>query len=335
MGTLAGDEIRVDRVMAMVLRRLAVTLIAAGAGVMLLTVALPRLAALPLLGGAADGQRGPALDSSMALGPSVTALGPSVTALGPSVTHSPLTPAERTAAIQTLTAATFRASATGCGTSVTGSAFAVDRLLATNSHVVGEAAVLQVDQTSGPLRGHRAELPVTLQSPEVDFAAASVSVSAVRLVGSDYDTSAVDASAVDVRAVDAGAVGASAVDAAAEQWANRVGEAALDWADEPAVAGQPVLLAGYGGGRTLTILDAVVHAVVDGRVYGNEGPVLLLDRPIVAGFSGGPVVDRHGRVVGILRAFDSVTGLTIATPSAMMVDISRSPNKQVEPSSCN
>ncbi len=87
--------------------------------------------------------------------------------------------------------------------------------------------------------------------------------------------------------------------------------------------GEPVLLVGYGGGNRLSVIDAAVHSYVAGAAYGSEGTVLLLDRVTAVGFSGGPVLNRHGEVVGVLRAFDSVTGLSIAVPTAKVVELAQ------------
>ena len=76
--------------------------------------------------------------------------------------------------------------------------------------------------------------------------------------------------------------------------------------------GAPVVIMGRTGGR-LRWLGAVARTV-DGAAYGAAGPLLLLDRPVAPGWSGGPVVDRDGRVVGVVRAVDGSAGVTLAEP---------------------
>lgn len=269
------DEIRVDRVMALVWRRLALVSMAAGAAVLLLVTAVP-------------------LAVGAVREPSSSNAAPLVGPAGPSVVHSGerlLSANERTGMLESLIAATYRVSANSCGSVVIGTGFAVGELLVTNSHVAGDASTLVVDQPSGPLREQAGGLAISVAVPEIDFAAA-------------------DAPAV-------------------------ISATGLSWSDDLPAVGEPVMLAGYGGGRELSVLEAMVHAVVDGRAYGNDGPVILFDQTIVAGFSGGPVVDRDGQVLGVLRAYDSLTGLTIATPSAVMVDAIGSYNMSAESSACN
>ncbi len=247
--------------MVLMWRRLAVVAMAVGGGVVL------ALGAVPLAVGATE-EPAPVSDSSAGL-----------------------TSDERSRLVESLIASTFRVTARGCGAAVVGSGFAVEQMVVTNSHVVGDASTLEVDQPSGPLRGRVAELALVVGHPEIDFAAATASA------------------------------GISAV--------------GLSWSHDLPAAGQPVMLAGYGGGRDLAVVGATVHAVVDGGAYGNQGPVILLDQAIVAGFSGGPVLDRDGRVVGVLRAYDSLTGLTIATPSAMIVDATGSSDMHADLGQCN
>lgn len=84
-------------------------------------------------------------------------------------------------------------------------------------------------------------------------------------------------------------------------------------ANDPA-AGDEITLAGHGGGGELRVADAAVHIVTDGAAYGIAGPVLLIDAPTVEGFSGGPVLDHRGRLVGLLMGYEPNLRLTLALP---------------------
>ena len=86
---------------------------------------------------------------------------------------------------------------------------------------------------------------------------------------------------------------------------------ALAPADAP--VGAEVLALGRVGGALVTA-EGVVHLYVDAGFYGGSGPALLVDLDSGPGYSGGPLLDRHGRVVGVLRAVDTTTGLAVAEP---------------------
>ncbi len=91
-------------------------------------------------------------------------------------------------------------------------------------------------------------------------------------------------------------------------------------ADSPAAAGDPVTVAGHPGGGPLRLRHGTVQLVTDGPAFGFTTPVLVVDVVIEEGFSGGPVLDASGEVVGVLAAVDAVTGLAIATPSSVLDD---------------
>lgn len=78
--------------------------------------------------------------------------------------------------------------------------------------------------------------------------------------------------------------------------------------------GEPLLLAGHAGGGDTEVIFSRVHTYSSGSPYGVGGEVMLIDTPTEGGFSGGPVLNQVGEVVGILQGFDRVTGLTLAIP---------------------
>lgn len=82
--------------------------------------------------------------------------------------------------------------------------------------------------------------------------------------------------------------------------------------------GEPLLLAGHAGGGDTEVVFSRVHTYSSGSPYGVGGEVLLIDTPTEGGFSGGPVLNREGEVVGILQGFDRATGLTLAIPVESM-----------------
>ncbi len=90
----------------------------------------------------------------------------------------------------------------------------------------------------------------------------------------------------------------------------------LEFADGDAAVGDTVFLAGHGGGQDTQVVPAVVHLYANGESYGIPGPLLVLDGPSSLGFSGGPVLDVEGRVVGILQGYEPGLRLTLAIPAS-------------------
>lgn len=89
----------------------------------------------------------------------------------------------------------------------------------------------------------------------------------------------------------------------------------LDLAVSPAGVGDRVLVAGHADGGAIESREAVVVNRVRGTAFGFDGDVLLLDVPTRPGYSGGPVLDTDGDVVGMLSGFDRATDLSLAVPA--------------------
>ncbi len=93
--------------------------------------------------------------------------------------------------------------------------------------------------------------------------------------------------------------------------------------------GDSVILAGHADGGAIEVQDGGVVGLVPGDVYGFDGRVLLIEAETRGGYSGGPVFDLDGFVVGMLSGFDRSTGLTLAVPSteiaSFLVDIGTDP----------
>lgn len=87
-----------------------------------------------------------------------------------------------------------------------------------------------------------------------------------------------------------------------------------------AVTGRSVTLAGHAGGGHIEIQVGVVSARVPGAAYGYGVDVLLIDAETRGGYSGGPVLDEFGNVIGILSGFDRATGLSLAIPADVVAD---------------
>lgn len=93
----------------------------------------------------------------------------------------------------------------------------------------------------------------------------------------------------------------------------RSGGLALAVAD--AAVGDRVVIVARIEGR-VRILPARVQAYSEPGGYGGDGVAMLLDPAGGRGFSGGPVLAADGSVVGVARAMDTATGLTVAEPAS-------------------
>jgi S1-C subfamily serine protease len=93
------------------------------------------------------------------------------------------------------------------------------------------------------------------------------------------------------------------------------GGVSLVLAEMPAEVADPVLVAGHAGGGAIETQPGVIVNRVWGSSFGFDGDVLLIDVATTAGYSGGPVFDTNGDVVGMLSGFDRSTQLTVAVPA--------------------
>jgi len=93
-----------------------------------------------------------------------------------------------------------------------------------------------------------------------------------------------------------------------------VGSVPLVAAEHDAARGDEVVFAGHADGGQTIVRRATVHLHTDGEAYGVPGRVMLLDGDSAAGFSGGPVLDARGRLVGVLQGYEPNLRLTLAIP---------------------
>ncbi len=85
-------------------------------------------------------------------------------------------------------------------------------------------------------------------------------------------------------------------------------------ADSDPAPGTLVRYAGFVGNGRSQVEEARVHLYADGADFAVDGPVMVLDGDAAPGFSGAPVIDEHGRVVGVVRGYDEQLRLTLAVP---------------------
>lgn len=80
------------------------------------------------------------------------------------------------------------------------------------------------------------------------------------------------------------------------------------------VPGSEVAAVGYPRGGPLTITRGALIDEVDGTPFGIGGTVVRMTAEVQPGNSGGPLLDRQGRVLGVIFAIETATGLGLAIP---------------------
>lgn len=79
--------------------------------------------------------------------------------------------------------------------------------------------------------------------------------------------------------------------------------------------GSDIAAVGYPLGGPLTLARGVVIDRIAGQRFNVEGPIVRISAEVQPGNSGGPLLDREGRVAGIVvYAIESATGLGLAIP---------------------
>jgi S1-C subfamily serine protease len=82
----------------------------------------------------------------------------------------------------------------------------------------------------------------------------------------------------------------------------------------PPQRGDLVTAVGYPRGGPLTLSEGSVVDRVDGGNLGVQGEVVRLTARVRPGNSGGPLLDRRGRIAGIVYAIERGTGFGLAIP---------------------
>jgi S1-C subfamily serine protease len=82
----------------------------------------------------------------------------------------------------------------------------------------------------------------------------------------------------------------------------------------PPQAGDSVTAVGYPRGGPLTLSEGTVIDRVDGAEFDVPGTVVRLTTRLRPGNSGGPLLDRRGRIAAIVYAIERKTGFGLAIP---------------------
>ena len=81
-----------------------------------------------------------------------------------------------------------------------------------------------------------------------------------------------------------------------------------------AAQGADIAAVGYPLGGPFTITRGVVIDRIDGFRFNVQGDILRISAEVQPGNSGGPLLDRRGRVAGVVYAIEIATGLGLAIP---------------------
>ena len=96
-------------------------------------------------------------------------------------------------------------------------------------------------------------------------------------------------------------------------------------------SGDRVTAVGYPLGGELRLTAGAVVDLVDGSKFGIPNRVIRLTAPVQPGNSGGPLLDRSGKIVGVVFAKEISTGLTLAIPIATLKTLVRTRDLQPVP----
>jgi S1-C subfamily serine protease len=89
----------------------------------------------------------------------------------------------------------------------------------------------------------------------------------------------------------------------------------LSLAEDPAVIGQQVVLAGVPENERIETLSGTIIGRTSGVEYGIGRPdVFVISATVDQGWSGGPVVDSKGDVVAVIVGVEKRSGVTLAVP---------------------
>ncbi len=88
----------------------------------------------------------------------------------------------------------------------------------------------------------------------------------------------------------------------------------VEIAQRPARGGDLVHVVGYPLGAEFTLVRGLVVDQVEGPALGEESHVLRVKAVVLPGYSGGPILNVQGEVVGVVYALGLATRYALAVP---------------------
>lgn len=91
-------------------------------------------------------------------------------------------------------------------------------------------------------------------------------------------------------------------------------QGSVEIAQHPASTGDLVHVVGYPLGGEFTVVRGLVVDQVRGPALGDESHVLRIKAVVLPGYSGGPILNVQGEVVGVVYALGRTTRYVLAVP---------------------
>lgn len=93
---------------------------------------------------------------------------------------------------------------------------------------------------------------------------------------------------------------------------------AAELASRPAREGDLVRVVGYPLGGQFSVIRGLVVDQVDGPAFEDRSHVLRVKAVVLPGYSGGPILDAGGKVVGVVYALGRATRYALAIPASSL-----------------
>lgn len=113
------------------------------------------------------------------------------------------------------------------------------------------------------------------------------------------------------------------------------GSTKAEWAASEPKKGTEVWAAGYPLGDQLSVIPGRVVGYIRGSTIGAVGSVMEITNNVEPGNSGSALLDRAGRVVGVVFARDTRNHYGLAIPATDVEAFEKNPTPSKEPAQCD